>query len=149
VYIKFAKISEDAKMPDRAHSTDAGADLFACLPERLVVAGGEGAVIPTGLKAEVPPGYMLEIKNRSSIAAKRQLLVGACVVDSGYAGEIFINLHNVGSKPQIIGKYEKIAQGVLIPVVCFTPFEVTGDELYESHVPSERGEGSLGSTNKK
>ena len=56
----------------------------------------------TGLRFGVPHGYMLEAKNRSGNAAKRSLLVGACVIDSGYDGEVFINLHNVGKESQFI-----------------------------------------------
>jgi dUTPase len=62
---------------------------------------------------------MLEVKNRSGNAAKRSLLVGACVVDSGYDGEVFVNLHNVGNKVQLVDPGTKIAQVVLIPVVHF------------------------------
>ena len=53
---------------------------------------------------------MLEIKNKSSIAAKKQLLVGACVVDSGYDGEIFVNLHNVGKQTQWFKSGDKVAK---------------------------------------
>ena len=90
---------------------------------------------------------MLEVKNRSSIAAKRSLIVGACVIDSGYAGEVFINLHNIGSETQFIENGVKIAQLVLIPVVAFRAWENTGGELYEYPVTiSSRGAGALGST---
>ena len=90
---------------------------------------------------------MLEVKNRSSVAAKRGLLVGACVVDSGYDGEVFINLHNVGSETQTVMAHEKIAQVVLVPVVHFRALETAGD-LYEWYpiTISARGEGALGST---
>ena len=44
-------------------------------------------------------------------------MVGACVVDSGYDGEVFVNLHNIGKKAQIINTGDKIAQAVVIPVV--------------------------------
>ena len=75
--------------------------------------------LPTGLRFGVPHGYMLEVKNRSSVAAKRSLLVGACVIDSGYDGEVFINLHNVGNVTQTIEAGTKIAQVVMVPVVHF------------------------------
>ena len=54
------------------------------------------------------------VKNRSSVAAKRSLIVGACVVDSGYDGEVFVNLHNVGKETQYLRAADKIAQLVLI-----------------------------------
>jgi len=149
MHIKFARVSEKAKLPDRAHPTDAGADVFACIDKERQIFPSESAVIPTGLKAEVPPGYMLEIKNRSSVAVKKGLIVGACVVDSGYSGEIFVNLHNIGGVPQTIKNLDKIAQAVLIPVVHFHPLECEEEELYENLIASSRGSGALGSTDKE
>jgi dUTPase len=90
---------------------------------------------------------MLEVKNRSGNAAKRSLLVGACVVDSGYDGEVFINLHNVGREPQFIMPGSKIAQVVLTPVVHFRATERTQGSLYDYPMTiSNRGDGALGST---
>jgi len=93
---------------------------------------------------------MLEVKNRSSVAAKRSLMVGACVVDSGYDGEVFVNLHNVGSETQHVMAWDKIAQLVLIPVVHFRALETSGD-LYDWYpiTMSNRGDGALGSTDDK
>ena len=105
-------------------------------------------ILPTGLKFGVPHGYMLEVKNRSSVASKRSLIVGACVIDSGYDGEVFINLHNVGTEAQIIDSHTKIAQVVMMPVVSFRAMETTNPDLYGWYpiTISERGEGALGST---
>ena len=90
---------------------------------------------------------MLEVKNRSSVAAKRSLIVGACVVDSGYDGEVFVNLHNVGSNTQYIRNGDKIAQLVMIPVVHFRTMESVSEDLYRSPITiSDRGTGALGST---
>ena len=89
---------------------------------------------------------MLEVKNRSSVAAKSSLIVGACVIDSGYNGEVFVNLHNIGETERIIYPGEKIAQVVLIPVTPFRVLETEG-ELYSDAVTiSNRGDGALGST---
>ena len=81
------------------------------------------------------------------MAAKRSLVVGACVVDSGYDGEVFVNLHNIGDRGQILEPQTKIAQAVLIPVVHFRAVE-TNAEPYEWYpiTISDRGDGSLGST---
>ena len=86
---------------------------------------------------------MLEIKNKSSIAAKKQLLVGACVVDSGYDGEIFVNLHNTGKQTHWFKDGDKVAQGVLMPVNLCEVVEVSEDKL---NLGSSRGGGALGST---
>ena len=83
--------------PVRANPSDAGLDL--CYNGAWTsIQPGESKVLPTGLKFGIPHGYMLQIMNRSGNAAKKQLMVGACVVDSGYDGEVFVNLHNVGSE---------------------------------------------------
>ncbi len=87
---------------------------------------------------------MLEVKNKSGIAVKKSLVVGACVIDSGYDAEIFVNLHNIGSEVQTIDPGQKIAQIVLIPVETCDFEEAEDDSVYE--MPTERGEGSLGST---
>ena len=83
--LKVFRVRDNAKLPTRAHDGDAGMDLYYCAPSRqmrsIAVNPVETVLIPTGIKAEVPKGYMLEIKNKSSIAAKKQLIVGACVVD--------------------------------------------------------------------
>jgi dUTPase len=93
---------------------------------------------------------MLEVKNRSSVAAKRSLLVGACVIDSGYDGEVFINLHNVGNVTQTVEAGTKIAQVVMVPVVHFRAVERKDGELYEYPITmSARGAGALGSTDDK
>lgn len=94
---------------------------------------------------------MLEVKNRSGNASKRSLLVGACVVDSGYNGEVFVNLHNVGTRSQFIERGMKVAQIVMVPVVHFRALETNKDNLYDWHpiTISDRGDGALGSTDNK
>jgi dUTP pyrophosphatase len=93
---------------------------------------------------------MLEIKNRSSVAAKKNLIVGACVVDSGYDGEVFVNLHNIGNDDKVINPGDKIAQAVMVPVVHFRALETGSGDLYNWYpiTISERGDGALGSTDK-
>ena len=91
---------------------------------------------------------MIQIMNRSGNAAKKKLMVGACVVDSGYDGEVFVNLHNIGKKVQIINVGDKIAQAVVIPVVPVRFLETQNDNLYDwaPITISGRGDGALGST---
>ncbi len=90
---------------------------------------------------------MREIKNKSGIAYKRQLLVGACVVDSGYEGEVFVNLHNVGHVTQWLSPGDKVAQGVVVPVVHARFRATSRPSLYGYPITiSDRGEGALGST---
>jgi len=149
--IQYHRVREDAVRPTRGHPSDAGLDVYYCPADFSTMAcrldPGETALLETGLRFEVPHGYMLEVKNRSSVAAKRSLIVGACVIDSGYAGEVFVNLHNIGNETQYVERDTKIAQLVMLSVVPFRAWENTGGELYEYPVTiSARGEGALGST---
>ena len=91
---------------------------------------------------------MLQVMNRSSMAAKKDLVVGAHCVDPGYEGELFIDLHNIGLADRIIEPGDKIAQVVLVPVVHFRAVETKEEKLY-GDCPlaiSDRGAGALGST---
>ena len=150
--LKIAKTNNAAKLPNRANPSDAGADIFYC-PKKddlypvKSLRFGDSVVLPTGIKVEVPHGYMLEIKNRSGMAAKKSLVVGACVIDSGYSGEVFVNLHNIGIDERKISPGDKIAQMVLVPVIQWRSHEVTEAEIYKDPLTiSNRGDGSMGST---
>ena len=151
--LKVYRLRENAKLPERCHATDAGMDIFYCPNDdkklydctaAYYIPPRTSRILATGIKVEVPVGHMLEIKNKSGIATKKQLIVGACVVDCGYNGEVFVNLHNIGIKTQIIEPGDKIAQCVLIPVKYCTVEEVLDAERLNIH--STRGDGSLGST---
>jgi dUTP pyrophosphatase len=150
IQVRVQRLHEKSKMPRRAHPTDAGMDLFYCpspqpeIPGQIETILPHGtSVLPTGLKIEVPEGYMLEIKNKSGIASKLGLLVGACVVDRGYTGEIFVNLHNVTQRNQIIREGAKIAQGVFVKIPTQVSL-IESDVIYDFE--TARGDGSLGST---
>jgi dUTP pyrophosphatase len=150
VIIEFSRTRISAHEPERANASDAGLDVFYS-PEQenqaIAITPGGSSIIPTGLRFGVPHGYMLEVKNRSSVAAKRSLIVGACVVDSGYDGEVFVNLHNIGKETQYVRSGDKVAQLVMIPVVNFRAVQSTTGDLYRSPITiSDRGDGALGST---
>ena len=140
--------------PTRANPSDAGLDLRwvpATSKETVhTVLPGESVLMPTGCKFAIPHGYMMEIKNKSGIAYKRQLLVGACVVDSGYEGEVFVNLHNIGTEPQHLEPGDKIAQAVVVPVVHARFMASESPDIYDWYpiTISDRGDGALGSTGK-
>lgn len=146
--LKVFRLRHNAKLPKRAHDGDAGMDFYFCREatgaKSIPVYPGETVLFPTGIKVEIPKDYMLEIKNKSSVAAKKQLLVGACVIDSGYDGEIFVNLHNVGKQTHWFSDGDKVAQGVLIPINLCEIVEVSDPS--ELNKDSTRGEGALGST---
>jgi len=131
-------------------------DVFFCPNDPSVSAvrirPGENQLLSTGLSFGVPHGYMLQVCNRSSIGAKRSLIVGAHIIDSGYAGEVFIDLHNIGQEQQFIAPGDKIAQLVLVPIVHFRahPLAQESADLYDAAITiSNREAGALGSTDKK
>jgi dUTP pyrophosphatase len=128
-------------------------DVFYCPTDPNVSAASimpaGNQLLPTGLKFGVPHGYMLQVCNRSSMGAKRSLVVGAHIIDSGYDGEVFIDLHNIGVEEQFVAAGDKIAQLILVPVVHFRTTQVK-EGLYDEPITmSGRGAGSLGSTDKK
>jgi dUTP pyrophosphatase len=142
-----------AKDPSRANPSDAGLDVFYCPADPNIsvikIDPGQNKMLPTGLKFGIPHGYMLQVCNRSSLGAKRSLVVGAHIVDSGYDGEIFIDLHNIGNETQFVDRHSKIAQLILVPVVHFRTREDESGLLYcEDITMSSRGSGALGSTDK-
>jgi dUTP pyrophosphatase len=144
--IRVYKVRGWARLPARAYETDAGMDLFFYPDDNALksIRPNQSVLLHTGLKIEVPEGYMLEIKNKSGIASKRNLVVGACVVDSGYNGEIFVNLHNIGLLTEYVEPGQKIAQAVMVPIVYPELEEISEDNVYGRK--TDRGFGTLGST---
>ena len=140
------KIRESAKLPTRAHPNDAGMDLYFAPAnnEPAVLSPQQSAILQTGLKIEVPRRFMLQIMNKSGIAAKQSLLVGACVVDHGYDGEVFVNLQNVGLEERTIHPGQKLAQGVFVEVYSPLLVEIGDDNIYGRE--TSRGAASLGSS---
>ena len=145
--MKISKI-RDVKTPTRANSTDAGIDFFVPNDQHPVRLGpGDSAFIPSGIKVNCPEGYALIAFNKSGIAVKKSLHVGACVVDHGYQGEIHINLTNVGQEIQELTPGDKIVQFVLLPLGETEVEEVEDADLYVT--VSSRGTGGFGSTGTK
>ena len=140
--------------PVRANPSDAGLDLRWTPAEGaetvLSIGPGQSVLVPTGCTFGIPHGYMMEIKNKSGVAYKRQLLVGACVVDSGYEGEVFVNLHNIGTETQFLEPGDKVAQAVVVPVVHARFVASESPDIYDWYpiTISNRGDGALGSTGK-
>ena len=142
--ISVKKLHPDAILPTYGSAEAAGADLYACLEEPIVVEPGQTAWIPTGLAMEIPKGCAGLVYARSGLACKKGLApankVG--VIDSDYRGPITVVLHNHGVEAQTIAHGERIAQLVITPVL--TPAYEVAEELSDSG----RGQGGFGSTGK-
>ncbi len=144
--VRVFRIRPNAKLPVRAHRTDAGMDFFFNPVEGATcrIKPGQSVLLETGVKMEVPDDCMLQIMNKSGVASKRHLITGACVVDEGYTGEIFVNLHNIGKDIEFIEPGQKVAQGVFVRIEKPLLWEIEEDSIYDSS--TSRGSGSLGST---
>lgn len=149
--IKIKKLNDNATIPTRSHSTDAGLDLYA---SRDVIVT-TGTLVPTDIAVDIPPGYEGQIRPRSGKTSNTKLRVQIGTVDSGYTGELKVITdvtdsieldEGSGAITKIalrVQKGEKIAQLVISPIE--TPLVEVVDE-FESE--SERGENGFGSTGK-
>ncbi|MGH1276993.1 dUTP diphosphatase [Bacillus cereus] len=163
--VKIKRV-KDVELPKYAKPGDSGFDLVAA--EDIIIEPAESQIVPTGLSFEIPPGYELQVRPRSGISFRTELLVILGTVDSSYRGEVgvivknlmpFINMTADGLRtidddfketPEgweagtyIIRKGDRIAQGVIVPVVTAHFVEV--DDLSES----DRGSCGFGSTGVK
>ena len=162
--LEFSTVHENVFFPTRSNPSDVGLDLYYSpdvvknsfdeeknMPVgSIVIMPNQSTKLRTGLKFAIPHGFCLEIKNRSSVSSKKELLVGGGVVDPGYSGEIVVIIHNVGRNPQMIKPGDKIAQAVVYPVIHVRPIFVGEQELYSTPIAiSDRADQGFGSTDKK
>lgn len=132
-------LNDGAFMPCRAHSADAGYDLFSC--KDAVIHPNRSETFDTGVHIAIPEGYVGFIKSKSGLNVKYNCQSEG-VIDSGYTGSIVVKLFNHGDKSIEIGRGQKISQLVLLPII--TPELELADILEET----ERGDGGFGSTGK-
>lgn len=143
--MKISKI-RDVKTPVRGTPFSAGLDFFVPndFPGEHFLIPGDAVNIPSGIKVKVPHGFALVFMNKSGVAVKKGLQVGACVVDEDYQGEVHLHVRNNSTEVQSIKPNEKLVQALLIPVDYCDVEVVDIDDLYEEE--TERGEGGFGST---
>ena len=161
--MKLAKI-RNVKSPVRGTGKAAGIECF--VPnfgsnKGFIVNPGTDVLIPSGIKMEIPEGYMLMAADKSGVVTSKWaciianrkpkpeafesiVILGAKIVDEDYQGEIHIHLVNVGKAKVHIKPGMKIAQFILVPVSYEGLEEVSESELFSRS--SERGNGALGST---
>lgn len=142
--IKMKRVNDLAVAPVRGSSHAAGYDLFAAIPERLVVEPHTTVKVDTGLQFELPEGYFAGIFARSGIATREGLRPANCVgvCDSDYRGNYIVSIHNDSDTARVIMPGEKIAQMIVMPYLSL--------EFEEADILSgtERGSGGFGSTGK-
>ena len=141
IELPVRRLRANAQLPARAYTGDAGLDLTAC--ERIELAPGERAIVPTGLAVAIPEGYAGFVQPRSGLAARHgiALVNSPGLIDSGYRGEIKVIVLNTDPEESFVAEPgERIAQLVVMPVGAAEVFEV--DELPES----DRGVRGFGSS---
>lgn len=165
--LKIQRLTNTAKLPAKAHDTDACFDIYADIPNNTyeykqavpglfgdfnfdVTRTGEGVaihphqtvLIPTGFATEIPHGFWGAIFARSSLAYKQGLrpAQGVPVIDEPYRGQWLIPLHNDSEETRIVHHGDRICQFMLLPYFDTTLTEV--DNLSST----DRGEGGFGSS---
>ena len=130
-----------AKVPTYAHDTDAAADLYA-MTDQTIEARSYGNKISTGVKIQLPEGWLALIIPRSSIGAKTPLRLSNSVglIDSGYRGELGVLYDNISNAPYEIKAGDRIAQLLVMPSYRFKA------KLVDVLADSDRGEGGFGSS---
>jgi dUTP pyrophosphatase len=137
----------EVALPGYATEGAAGVDLRANLrPEDreagVTLAPGARALVPTGLRIELPPGFEAQVRPRSGLALKQGITLANTpgTIDSDYRGELGVLLINLGDAPFTVAHGERIAQMVVAPVVQAR--FLLSDALSETR----RGAGGFGST---
>ena len=136
------KLEEGATLPKQTTALSAGSDISARLSKPFTLKASEFALIPTGLKIALPPGYEAQVRARSGLAAKYGVTVlnSPGTIDADYRGEVKVILINHSKKDFIINNGDRIAQFVIAPVVNTTFKQVKDLDI------TDRGEGGFGST---
>jgi dUTP pyrophosphatase len=141
IELPILRLREDAVVPTRAYTGDAGLDLAAC--ERIELGPGQRATVGTGLAVAIPDGHAGFVQPRSGLAAKHGITIvnAPGLVDPGYRGELRVILLNTDTdRPFVVEAGMRIAQLVVVPVPELEPVEV--GELPET----ERGVRGFGSS---
>ena len=132
-------------LPQYETADSAGMDLRAHLNEPLTLAPGQSALVPTGLRLEIPPGYEGQVRPRSGLALKRSITVlnSPGTIDADYRGDVGVILINLSATAQTLEPGDRIAQIVFAAVARARLVEA--DELADS----QRDSGGFGSTGRR
>ncbi len=141
VKINFT-VKEGASLPLYKTSGASGADVCACISEKIILRKGKRILVPTGLFFEIPEGFEIQVRPRSGLAFKNGITVlnTPGTIDSDYRGELKVLLANFGNQDFEIKNGDRIAQIIVSPVTLgdFTQVENLSE--------TERGSGGFGST---
>lgn len=137
------RIHKDAILPSYAYPTDSGFDL--CSVEEINIEPFGRALVSTGLRANIPQGFEIQIRPKSGLAINEGITVlnTPGTVDQGYNGELKVILFNTNNKSFTIKNKMKIAQAVLCPVASGRYVTIVEVDNVEE---TDRGENGFGST---
>jgi dUTP pyrophosphatase len=142
----------DTALPLPSYETPgaAGADIRANLRPEDRASGFtldpmHRAIVPTGIRVEIPLGFEMQIRPRSGLAVKHGITLPNTpgTIDSDYRGPLGVALINLGAEPYTIQHGDRIAQMIIAPVVQ------VGFEVVDALSDTARGEGGFGSTGKR
>ncbi len=131
------QLDDGAYMPERAHGTDAGADLRT--PIDFMLYGHSSFSVDTGVHVELPHGYYARVASKSGLNVRYDI-ISEGVIDEGYTGSIVVRMHNLSKNPHVFARGDKISQLIVEPVTYPTFERVDRVE------GGERGDGGFGST---
>ena len=142
--ILIKRLSKNLSLPKYKTDGASGMDLAANIEDKIEIAPGKSAVIPTGLSVSIPKDFEIQIRPRSGLAAKNRISVlnTPGTIDADYRGEIKVILYNHGNNNFLINNKDRIAQMILTPVIKMNLEET--DNLPET----VRGKDGFGSTGK-
>lgn len=148
INMKVYKDREDVKFPTKAHSSDAGFDLYAPEDIELIPGQKDFAIIDTHIHFDIPVGYVGMIKSKSGLNTKLHI-ASEGVIDALYTGSVVVKLtlNSQVQQEKHIKKGEKITQIVFMPVPVIHLEEVDALEKFDSY-NSERGNNGFGSSGK-
>nr|WP_194746520.1 dUTP pyrophosphatase [Staphylococcus chromogenes] len=165
--LQIKLLSENATLPTRNHSTDAGFDIYAA--ETVILEPQEKALIATDIAVNIPKGYVGLLTSRSGVSSKTHLVVETGKIDAGFQGHMQINIKNDHEDNKgetifkrdlkdkiiidderhlykqgtyVINKGEKLAQLVIVPIV--TPELQEVEKFDDVSARGEKGFGSSG-----
>jgi len=131
-------LDKGAILPSRAHSIDAGLDLFS--PIDMMIPAHGSRTIDTGVHVELPPSRAGVIISKSGLNVKHDL-TSTGLIDEGYTGSIRVKIYNHGPNSYMVHRKDKISQLVVVPVDY-----VSVEQVDHFDSDSERGEAGFGST---
>jgi dUTP pyrophosphatase len=142
--VKIQKINEDAVFPTYNYQTDSGFDFYSV--EEVTIGPFGRALIPTGLRFDLPSNIELQVRSKSGLAIKEGLMVlnSPGTVDNGYTGEVQVIVFNTNQEPYTIKKGMKVAQGVFSYVLNGNSVELLGVDNIDEKDRNANGFGSTG-----